>query len=146
MLRYRDWPDRLLDFLAKRDSTPMKWGTSDCTLFAADAIQVMNGSDPAHHFRGKYTDKKSAFKMLKQFAGGGLEETTVQVFSDMGYSEIPCASANSGDVVLVDVENIEPDAEGLTAAIMANPTTVIAQGKDGLVYLENPDIKRAWAI
>lgn len=146
MLRRKDWPEKLSAFLWERDKTPMKWGVSDCTLFAADAIEVMNGSDPAHFFRGKYKNKKEAFKMLKAFAGGGLEATTERVFAEMGYPEIPVDDANSGDVVLMEVENVDPEAEGYTTGIMANEMTAIAQGKDGLVYVENPDLKRAWHI
>ena len=52
MKRYSDWSDRLLWFLAKRDRQPLKWGVSDCSLFACDAIRAMNGSDPGYWFRG----------------------------------------------------------------------------------------------
>ena len=146
MRRYEDWPDRLVCFLADRDRTPLKWGTSDCSLFACDAINAMNGSDPGHWFRGKYTTKRQAFKLLKQFGGGGLIETTERVMKEMQYEEIKPDQANSGDLVLIDVENVHPDAFGLTAAIMANKETAIAQGKDNLVYVEDPQIERAWAI
>jgi len=146
MQRYADWPDRLINFISGRDTTPLKWGLSDCSLFASDAINSMNGSDPAHWFRGKYKTKKQAFKLLKQFGGGGLPETTEKIMKDMRYPEIQPDKVNSGDLVLIDVENVHPDAFGLTSAIMANSAVAIAQGKDGLVYIDNPDIKRAWAI
>jgi len=146
MRRYEDWPDRLVCFLADRDRTPLKWGESDCSLFACDAINAMNGSDPGHWFRDKYTTKRQAFRLLKQFSGGGLTETTERVMKEMSYPEIQPEKANSGDLVLIDVENVHPDAFGLTAAIMACPEVAIAQGKDNLVYVEDPDIRRAWAI
>ena len=146
MQRYADWPDKLIDFLSIRDSAPLKWGYTDCSLFASDAISVMNGSDPAYWFRGKYTTKKQAFKLLKQFGGGGLPETTEKIMKDMHYPEISPDEANSGDLVLINVANVHPDAFGLTSAIMASPEVAIAQGKDGLVYVDNPDIERAWAI
>ena len=146
MRRYEDWPDRLVCFLAARDRTPLKWGTSDCSLFACDAVKAMNGSDPGHWFREKYKTKTRAFRLLRQFAGGGLIETTERVMKEMDYPEIKPEKANSGDVVLINVENVHPDAFGLTAAIMACPEVAIAQGKDNLVYVENPAIKKAWAI
>ena len=146
MRRYEDWPDRLVCFLADRDRTPLKWGTSDCSLFACDAVKAMNGSDPGHWFREKYKTKTRAFKLLRQFAGGGLIETTERVMKEMDYPEIQPEKANSGDVVLINVENVHPDAFGLTAAIMACPEVAIAQGKDNLVYVEDPDIKKAWPI
>jgi len=146
MQRYADWPDRLINFISGRDTTPLKWGLSDCSLFASDAINAMNGSDPAHWFRGKYKTKKQAFKLLKQFGGGGLPETTEKIMKDMRYPEIRPDEANSGDLVLINVENVHPDAFGLTSAIMASPEVAIAQGKDGLVYVDKPNIERAWAI
>ena len=146
MKRYADWSDRLLWFLAKRDRHPLKWGISDCSLFACDAIECMNGSDPGYWFRGKYTTKKAAFKLLRKFAGGGLTEAVEKTAKDMEYPEIQPTQANSGDMVLIDVENVHPDAHGLTAAIMACPNVAIAQGKENLVYINNPDKKRAWAI
>jgi len=146
MRRYENWPDRLICFLADRDRTPLKWGTSDCSLFACDAVNAMNGSDPGHWFREKYETKRQAFKLLRQFAGGGLMEAIERTAKEMDYPEIPTEKANSGDMVLIDVENVHPDAHGLTAAIMACPEVAIAQGKDNLVYIEYPDIKKAWAI
>ena len=76
----------------------------------------------------------------------GLTEAVEKTTEDMDYPEINPKKANSGDMVLIDVENVHPDAHGLTAAIMACPNVAIAQGKDSLVYIDNPDIKRAWAI
>ena len=146
MRRYDDWPDRLVCFLADRDRTPLKWGKSDWSLFACDAVNAMNGSDPGHWFRERYETKKQAFKLLKQFAGGGLTEAVEKIAKEMGYPEIQPEKANSGDMVLIDVENIHPDAYGLTAAIMVCPEVAIAQGKDNLVYVDDPDIKRAWTI
>ena len=146
MSRYHDWPDRLINFLSKRDATPLKWGETDCTLFAADAVNAMNGSDPAHFFRGKYNSRKKAFVLLRRFSGGGLEEPTEQIAKEMQYPEISPAIANSGDLALIDVENVDPEATGLTMAILANPTVAIAQGKKGLVYVHNAAIKRAWNI
>jgi hypothetical protein len=146
MRRYANWSDRLICFLADRDRTPLKWGKSDCSLFACDAINAMNGSDPGHWFRERYETKKQAFKLLKQFAGGGLTEAVEKIAKEMGYPEIQPEKANSGDMVLIDVENIHPDAYGLTAAIMVCPEVAIAQGKDNLVYVDDPDIKRAWTI
>ena len=146
MRRYADWPDKLINFITKRDRTPLEWGKSDCSLFACDAINAMNGSDPGHWFRERYETKKQAFKLLKQFAGGGLTEAVEKIAKEMDYPEIQPEKANSGDMVLIDVENIHPDAYGLTAAIMVCPEVAIAQGKDNLVYVDDPDIKRAWTI
>jgi len=146
MLRYSDWPERLTMFLAKRDTTPLEWGKSDCCLFSGDAIQAMTGADPAHFFRGKYKSLKEAYKLLQKFAGGGIEQTCKKIAMDMGYKQISIRQVGAGDLVLLDVENVHPDAKGLTMAVMASDTIAVAQGKDALVYIEAPDLRYAWHI
>jgi|TARA_R110000851_G_scaffold46360_1_gene112827 hypothetical protein len=146
MLRYSDWPDRLSGFLKERHNTPFEWGKSDCCLFAADAVQAINGSDPAHFFRSKYSTMKEAIKFIKHFSGGGVEETVEKIFMEMGHKQVSLESSNSGDVVLMDVENVHPEAYGLTTGILFDKTMAIAQGTDGLVYVDNPDVKKVWAI
>ena len=146
MLRYSDWPERLSNFILQRNNTPFEWGKSDCCLFALDAVQTINGSDPAHFFRGRYSTMRSAFKLLKEFSGGGVEETVEKIFMEMGRKQIPLDLSNSGDVVLMEVKNVHPEAHGLTAGILFDKTMAIVQGTDGLVYVDNADIKKVWAI
>lgn len=146
MLRYSDWDERLTMFLVKRDTTPIDWGKTDCCLFSCDAIQAMNGSDPAHFFRNKYKDLKSAYRLLMKFAGGGIEKTCKKIALDMGYKQISIFKAGRGDLVLVDIENIHPDATGLTMGVMCAENVVVLQGKDGLVYHKNPELRFAWHI
>ena len=85
------------------------------------------------------TDKRIVNKLV-------VTEAVEKIAKEMDYPEIQPEKANSGDMVLIDVENVHPDAYGLTAAIMVCPEVAIAQGKDTLVYVEDPDIKKAWAI
>jgi len=146
MLRYSDWPERLSNFVRQRHDTPFEWGKSDCCLFALDAVQTINGSDPAHFFRGRYSTMRSAFKLLKEFSGGGVEETVEKIFMEMGCKQVPLDLSNSGDVVLMEVKNVHPEAHGLTAGILFDKTMAIVQGTDGLVYVDNADIKKVWAI
>lgn len=146
MLRYIDWPERLMLFLSERENQPMEWSKTNCCLTACDAVQAISGQDPAHFFRDKCNTPKQTYLLLKRFAGGGLEEASDKIFKDMGINEKPVEEANSGDVVLIDVENVHPDAQGLTMAVVIAKGVVAAQGKEGLVYINNPDIRKAWDI
>tara|TARA_R110002096_G_scaffold208717_1_gene395368 strand:- start:517 stop:789 length:273 start_codon:yes stop_codon:yes gene_type:complete len=89
---------------------------------------------------------KGAIKFIKHFSGGGVEATVEKIFMEMGCIQIPLGLANPGDVVLMDVENVHPEAHGLTTGILYDRTMAIAQGTNGLVYVDNADIKKVWAI
>ena len=146
MLRYSDWEERLTMFLVGRDASPLVWGKSDCCLFSCDAVRAMTGADPAHFFRGKYDSLKGAYKILKRFAGGGIEDACDKIAMEMGYKQISVSDVVRGDLVLLETENVDPDEQGLTMAIIAGPNTAAAQGKEGIVYIENPDLHYAWRI
>jgi hypothetical protein len=150
MKRFSDWPERLSMFLVKRDKTPMEWGKSDCVLLMLDGVQASNGEDLGEKFnvRGRYTNMRQAFKLLKKFAGGGVEEAVTEVFLRMGYDQIPVEKANSGDPVLLDIETEEVDnlGFGLTGGFMISNDTAVVQGRTGLLYIENPKVMKAWAI
>jgi len=146
MIRYIDWPERLMLFLNERHDKPINWENNNCCFFGCDAVKAISGQDPGHFFRGKVKTPKQAYKLLKKFSGGGVEESAEKIFNEMGIHEIPVEDANSGDIALIDVENVHPDAHGYTVAVVTSPASVVAQGKDGLVYITDPDMKRAWGI
>src|SRR5579875_1052465 len=69
--RTQHWVTRELDaYLRDTASKPFAWGSNDCCLFAANAIEAMTGVDIADDFRGKYTDEASAFALIKLVTGG----------------------------------------------------------------------------
>ena len=65
----------LADFFTDRINTPLVWGESDCCLFVADALKSISGVDIAAWFRKRYASRSKAFKLLRQFAGGSVEDT-----------------------------------------------------------------------
>jgi len=70
MTRLPDWPDRLSALVARAHAQPFAWGTHDCCLWAADAVQALTGHDPAADLRGCYSDATGAMRALR--AVGGL--------------------------------------------------------------------------
>jgi uncharacterized protein DUF6950 len=61
-----DWRARLGDYLATEARTPFLYGTSDCALFAAGAVNAMTGSDPSAAYRGRYTTLRGGLRILRK--------------------------------------------------------------------------------
>ncbi len=144
-MRYADWEDRLDVFLYNRARFPFQWGVSDCAMFACDAIHAMNGSDPAHFFRGKYATQDDAFIWLKKFAGGDLFDAAIKIVNELKCVEVKSKQISKGDLVYVNIPKVDPTVPGSTMSIALNNKTVVAQGEFGLVRIDNPEIVKAWS-
>jgi len=133
----------LATFLQQNANAQFVWGTLDCSLFAADAIKAMTGIDVADDFRGKYTDKTSAFALIKSVTGG----TTV------GDAAAYCATkhgltpwkyplqAQRGD--LVTVEN---NGELIAGIVDLSGKRVACLSETGIVRFSIMGIKQAWHV
>jgi len=62
----RDWRARLGAYLATEARRPFEYGTSDCALFAAGALNTMTGSDPSAAYRGRYTSLRGGLRILRK--------------------------------------------------------------------------------
>lgn len=96
--RAPDWEERLSVYLDRVIEEPFKWGSHDCALFAAGAVNAMTGTDPAADLRGTYDDRVTAALALKERAAGTLLKTAVAWF---GSPKHP-AFAQRGDLVMKD--------------------------------------------
>lgn len=131
-MRARNWQATLSAFIAERRSVPFAWGSNDCCLFVADAVQAMTGADPAAELRG-YRSTLEAARLIEDL--GGLE----RIASDALGDPVPPAFASVGDVVL-----IENDGRDLLA--LCNGTTALAPGELGMVVLGMDAAKAAWRV
>lgn len=129
----------LAEEIRKSLSKPFVWGEHDCCLFACDVVKALTGEDMAHDFRGKYTNKLEAVRVIKEFAGGGLAELAAKRAAESGLKEAPIPFAGRGDVVLVD--NNGHDALGIVMDGRA-----VCAGPDGLVFLPRKLWKTAWKV
>jgi len=75
MPRIDHWEIPYEQHIDEKYDAPFKWGEHDCATFAANCIQAITGVDVYEEYRGKYTDKDSAFELIKSVTGGG---TTVE--------------------------------------------------------------------
>lgn len=136
IMRLENWPSLLADFLA--DEKPFEWGARDCSLFAADAVFRITGSDPAKSLRGKYKTEKGAARILKR--RGGLEKVAAKLAADSGMEEIPPLMAQRGDVVLINTPL------GAALGIINLRGEVAGQGAQGIECYPANRALRAWRV
>jgi hypothetical protein len=144
LTRTEHWATREFHaFLLDRARTPFAWGTNDCCLFPADAIESFTGTDLAADFRGKYTDEASAFAAIKSVANGTtVADAAAYCAYKLGLKEWPFPLlAKRGDLVVIE----QPG--GLIAGVVhLNGRHVISVGEKGLLRLPITAVKRAWAV
>lgn len=131
-MRTRNWQAALSAFVAARRSEPFAWGSNDCCLFAADAVQAMTGIDHAAELRG-YGSARDAVRVVE--SGGGLARIASRALGE----PVAPAFAAVGDVVLI--EN-----EGRDLLALCNGTTALAPGELGMVVLGMDAAKAAWKV
>lgn len=134
--RREDWPERLNDYIESRRDTPFEWGTNDCCMFAAHAIEAMTGENPAAEFVRKYKKQRSAQKIIKDHGGdlAGL------ICTKLG-QEIDPRQAQRGDVMLVQI----PTEDRECAAVCLGDVWA-APGQDGLVFGTMKSALTAWRV
>jgi hypothetical protein len=118
---------------------PFLWGKSDCCLTACDAVLAITGIDPAGELRGRCHDRRSAIRVMRDYAGGGVEKTVATAFAACGFGDVPPLFARRGDCGLISTD----DGPALAVCMGKNWA---AQGKDGLVYVPLQDGLRAWRV
>jgi hypothetical protein len=90
--RAPDWRARLADLVTARRHDPFAWGSRDCCLWAADAVEAMTGDDFAAPLRG-YSTRFGALRKLKR-AG------FARVFDVVDAAGLAVSSrARTGDVI-----------------------------------------------
>lgn len=145
-----DWEFKLAMFLNDRVESIFSWGDHDCCLFVADAILEMTGFDVAEFFRGKYSDRESAFESMKEYSGGSVAETVGKICDDNGFKEIPVEEVRMGDIATIRVKAVDPIAHelsnGISIGINIKENDFLSAGRKGLVQSRNPEIVKAWRI
>ena len=133
-MRRADWEARLHDYLAALSGAVFDWGTLDCALFAAGAVEAMTGSDPAASYRGHYSTAGGATRALKRYGAGTLEATI-----DAGFAPRPIGFARRGDLVMVD---------GMVGVCIGADAVFIGEqdGEAGLVRFARPSWSKCWSV
>lgn len=131
-MRVKQWQSRLAEAVEQARELPFEWGSRDCCLWAATAVERVTGIDPAAAYRGSYSDEGGATALLASL--GGLAAVAALVGP-----EISPLEAAMGDVGLLNVEG----ADLLAVCIGARWLAVTASG---LVDWPFRTATRAWRV
>lgn len=133
--RMHDWMLRFDEIVRARHRTPFQWGLHDCCMWPADCVLAITGDDPAHGFRGSYSDEAGARALVE--AHGGVAGLASAVLGD----EVPPAAARVGDIGLHETAT----GEGPSLCVCGGDFW-FAAGARGLVMLPLEAIERAWRV
>lgn len=146
MQKTGDWHHKLHDYLVANSKTPFKWGSFDCALFTAGAVQAMTGVDTASDFRGKYSDEAGAKVTIASVTGvanGTVEDVVVYAAKKYGFSEIKkgVLCAQRGDVVVFG----EPTSPAIGIVHLDGFNCLFVTDK-GINKIPLRKVRRAWRI
>lgn len=123
------WESRLNEKIQSLVSTPFKWGSHDCSIFALSCIDAQYKTDIVKEIKGKYRTEKGAYKLLESY--GGYQ----QFLTDHGFQKVPLNEAKRGDIAFLG---------GLTAWSVVVGDSVIATGEKGLVSFPMSKVIQVW--
>jgi len=78
MQRVISWETRFQRVIEEATAKEFNWAEHDCCMFVCDAVLAIAAVDLAEPFRAKYSDKASAYEMIREYAGGGLVDLCVK--------------------------------------------------------------------
>lgn len=131
---------RLAQALAESAARPLQYGQLDCCLFAANIVLAITGRDPALDLRGQYASEREAYDLMRQRFGGGIETTVAALAQRAGFTEIPPALAQRGDVVLAGRRR------QCAAGVVDTSGRKIALFPRRLVLVPAAQARRAWRV
>jgi len=149
LTRVPHWDTRAFHtYLLTHSKTPHRWGSHDCCLGAANAIEAFTGVDLAADFRGKYSTEAEALALIHSVTGGTtVEDAAAWCAQKHGLVEwvrngLPAPLfAQRGDLVVLN------DGGTLIAGVVhLKGTHAVTVGADGLKMLSIRAIKRAWKV
>lgn len=108
-------------------------------MFVADFLKASTGRDYAARWRGTYSTKLGAMRLLRRY--GGMVGLASAAFGD----PVPRLHARRGDPVLVGGPYIEQDGIGEALGICDGPEAVCLT-ENGLVRVPMTEAKAAWHV
>lgn len=129
------WDADLRAYLNACRRMHFEWGTWDCALCAAGAVEAMTGTDPAANLRGRYTDAATGKQLINQLGYLDHIDMAAALFDTVKNK----ALAAWGDIAAV------PTNAGLALGIVGGPV-IFAPRLRGLGTLQLTDAKRVFRI
>lgn len=134
MTRLKNWPSRFAALEESVRARPFEWGSHDCCMWAAAAVQAVTGADLAAEWRGKYSDEATAEALMRSL--GGLPGIAALAGPELQAS----AHATTGDIGIV----AWPDRT-LSLGVYGGQSWLCV-GDSGLVHLAREAALRAWGV
>ena len=132
--RLPDWRPRLVAYLTTVAGKPFGYGTHDCALFAAGAVEAMTGNDWAADYRGRYSTLKEGLKLLDQ---GALRDHVALL--DARLESIPPAFAAVGDIAVIG-------EDGTRALGIFEGESILVLRETGLGHVPRADAVAAYRV
>lgn len=135
--RIADEVERAID---RADGVPARWGVDDCTLWIADILRAATGKDPAADFRGKYSDRTTAYELIgPRGLAFGIQKRAKR-FGWQPLRRVEIAKAEYGDLGIARLP-------GVQACVMkVSGRFWIGRSDRGVAYLANNLVTAAWRV
>lgn len=130
--------EQLTALVVKRAAEPFAWGTSDCAMWAFDAVHALTGTDPAADLRGTYSTALRALRLVE--AEGGWPAICARRIGE----PVALDMLRTGDVVQIDPQHCADDMAHLGSLGVFWRGHVVCQGDTGLVQLPRAVALAAW--
>ncbi|WP_416305220.1 DUF6950 family protein [Neptunicella sp. SCSIO 80796] len=134
-MRLPNWQSNLNHYIRSNLTTPFAWGTFDCCLFTAAAVEAITGTHPIPQIVGRYRTELGAARALKKYGKGTIKATLNHLFG----TPKPRLQVCRGDVVLVET------SLGDTAGIVMGGQVWVAT-HEGLSTCPLTLVKLCWEV
>lgn len=98
MTRLKNWTVNLNKVISSHTETPFQWGVFDCCVFASECCKAICGKDPYAEFRGRYSTKIGAFRIIKNTYG------SLDAILDNHFQRIDLNFVQRGDICIYENE------------------------------------------
>lgn len=143
LTRHSNWQTLFHAYLTGNPAR-FHYGSHDCCLFVAGAVEAMTGTDIAAAYRGKYSTRKQALQVASGMFGARTVEGIVeQVAKAHSMPEISPLHASRGDMVLLQPQKGRDHLLGIVSLTGTRILIAIAKGF-GSVPITNA--YRAWKV
>jgi hypothetical protein len=142
LVRFPDWQTRLHRFLLASANVQFEYGVIDCCLFACDAVLAMTGTDPALEFRGKYSSRAEAVKIMRRHTGKKtLRAFVTRTFTAQQIESVPVLFAQRGDLIL-----LKRSADYSLGILALNGQEIVGLAKQGITHFPLAQACLAWRV
>jgi hypothetical protein len=145
LTRKENWPSLLHNFVIEYEKKEFCWGKIDCCMMMFDWIEYCTGTNLSTPYKGKYSTKIGAIRLMKKLHNGGVLHSVSDYFKKLNIKEIPSLMAQRGDVVIVNELQSEGNYDDVVG-ICIGLHVIVLSDSNGLHKLPLSTIKKSWKV